>query len=169
MCTHMCTHPASASIGSECTVLDSNSKPYKDLHRPKSALWMSLDPTLFPNARNKESAKTRMNAGSAISSQRMCTRMCTRAGESSACDRQARYVDTRRSRSRCRRNASFMSLITSRAKRQSPPLNPLRAVMALPSTVRGPVDRSHGFQVRINAACRARRSGVQPFAIAPLQ
>ena len=35
--------------------------------------------------------------------------------------------------------------------------------------VLAPVDRSHGFQVRISAACLARRSGVHPFAMLRLQ
>jgi hypothetical protein len=33
----------------------------------------------------------------------------------------------------------------------------------LPAAVRGPVDCAQGCQLRIAAACRARRSGVQPF------
>jgi hypothetical protein len=45
------------------------------------------------------------------------------------------------------------------------PLYALRETRALPPTVFGPVDRSHGFQRRISAACRARRSGVQPFTV----
>ena len=35
--------------------------------------------------------------------------------------------------------------------------------LALPCGVFGPVVFSHGRQLRISAACRARRSGVQPF------
>ena len=38
-----------------------------------------------------------------------------------------------------------------------------------PSTVRGPVDYSHGRLKRISTACRARRSGVHSFAIAHSQ
>ena len=43
------------------------------------------------------------------------------------------------------------------------PLSALRLTFALPSGVRGPVDRSHGFQFLISTAPRARRSGVQLF------
>ena len=32
-----------------------------------------------------------------------------------------------------------------------------RLTLALPSAVFAPVDRSHGFQLRISSACRARR------------
>lgn len=42
-------------------------------------------------------------------------------------------------------------------------------VLALPSAVLGPVECFHGFQALINSACRARRSGVQPFAMSMLQ
>lgn len=48
-------------------------------------------------------------------------------------------------------------------------LSALRLLRALPSADCGPVDRSHGFQVRIIAACRALRSAVQPFAMVCLQ
>jgi hypothetical protein len=39
----------------------------------------------------------------------------------------------------------------------------------LPSGVRGPLACFHGFQVRISAACRALRSGVQVVAMLTLQ
>ena len=39
----------------------------------------------------------------------------------------------------------------------------------LPSTLRGPLLRSHGRHCRISSACRASRSGVQPFAMPNLQ
>lgn len=48
-------------------------------------------------------------------------------------------------------------------------LSALRLLRALPAAVLAPVDRSHGFQVRISAACLARRSGVHPFAMLRLQ
>lgn len=76
---------------------------------------------------------------------------------------------TRRNKSRWRRSSSFVVClnlrIASRSILQAPPLSPLRAVRALPASVRGPVDRSHGRHVRISFACSARRSGVQPFAM----
>jgi hypothetical protein len=40
------------------------------------------------------------------------------------------------------------------------------ALATLPRSVFGPHDRSHGFQFRMSAACRARRSGVQPLLMA---
>jgi hypothetical protein len=43
------------------------------------------------------------------------------------------------------------------------------ALAALPRSVFGPQDRSHGFQSRMSAACRARRSDVQPLLMAQLQ
>ena len=45
----------------------------------------------------------------------------------------------------------------------------LRDAAAFPSMDVGPVDFSHGFQLRISSACRALRSGVQPFAMMLLQ
>jgi len=51
---------------------------------------------------------------------------------------------------------------------RTPPAQAFRLEACLPSAVRGPVDRFHGRQLRINTACRARRSGVQPFAIGRL-
>jgi hypothetical protein len=43
------------------------------------------------------------------------------------------------------------------------------ALAALPRSVFGPHDRSHGFQLTMSAACRVCRSGVQPLLIAQLQ
>jgi hypothetical protein len=40
------------------------------------------------------------------------------------------------------------------------------ALATLPRSVFGPHDRSHGFQLRMSAACRARRSDVQPLLMA---
>ncbi len=57
----------------------------------------------------------------------------------------------------------------SRRSRHEPPLYALRATVALPSGVRGPVDFSQGRHCRISSACRARRSDVQPFATILLQ
>lgn len=47
----------------------------------------------------------------------------------------------------------------------NPCLKLLRALLAFPSSVRAPVDCSHGFHVLISSACRLRRSGVQPFIV----
>ena len=43
------------------------------------------------------------------------------------------------------------------------------ALIAFPRSVFGPLDRAHGFQLRISAPCRARRSGVQPLVMAQPQ
>jgi len=45
----------------------------------------------------------------------------------------------------------------------------LPALAALPASVRGPVDLSHGRQFRISADCRSRRAGVQVVAMLRLQ
>ncbi len=50
-----------------------------------------------------------------------------------------------------------------RARVVRPCFNAFREARDLPASVRGPVARSHGFCARARAACRARRSGVQPF------
>jgi len=71
----------------------------------------------------------------------------------------------RASTSRCARSAAA----NPRSVSQSPPLNPLCLVRAFPSSVRGPVDFSHGRQLRIISACRARRSGVHTFAMSASQ
>ena len=59
----------------------------------------------------------------------------------------------------CSRNARA----SSRSSGRTPPLKPRMAARALPASVLGPVDCSHGRQWRISAACRARRSEFQPF------
>lgn len=93
-------------------------------------------------------------------------------------DRQRLYIAQRsvampgqrlRSASRCSASAAFSSRVSSRSAARCPPLNPLREVRALPSALRGPVDCSHGFHARINAACLARRSGVHPLPMLLLQ
>ena len=58
---------------------------------------------------------------------------------------------------------SHNSRPSSRNIGRTPPLNALRAARALPASVLGPVDCSHGRQLRISAACRALRSEFQPF------
>ncbi len=50
-----------------------------------------------------------------------------------------------------------------------PPLKALRATVALPACVIGPVDFSQGRHCWINSACRALLSAVQPLVIALLQ
>ena len=44
---------------------------------------------------------------------------------------------------------------------RTPPFHALQADLALPSSVRGPVDFVHGHKARIRSACRWRVSGVQ--------
>ena len=44
-------------------------------------------------------------------------------------------------------------------------LSAFRLLRAMPAAVLGPVDRSQGLQVRISAACLARRSDVHPLAM----
>lgn len=58
---------------------------------------------------------------------------------------------------------------SSRSAARVPPCHALREAVALPSALRGPVDRSHGHHCLIRAACRALRSGVQPFAMSVIQ
>lgn len=83
------------------------------------------------------------------------------------------HLRARRNNSRCSRSSSFASRLKSRTSARSSahsaPGLPFRAALAFPSGVFGPVDFSHGRHVRINAACRARLSGVQPFAMMLLQ
>ena len=50
-----------------------------------------------------------------------------------------------------------------------PPFHAFLAERALPLAVRGPLERSHGFQDRISAAWRALRCGVQPLLIVDSQ
>ena len=65
--------------------------------------------------------------------------------------------------------SAFTIRDSSRISNQCPPVQALRDALALPSGVRGPLDCFHGFQVRISAACRALRSGVQVVAMLMLQ
>ena len=62
-----------------------------------------------------------------------------------------------------------MALVNWRTFSLWPPLNLFLLTRALPSGLRGPVDCSHGFQVRISSACLALRSGVQPLAMMSFQ
>ena len=61
------------------------------------------------------------------------------------------------------------SLANVRSDGRIPPFQAFRAVLAFPSTVRGPVECVQGCQARIACLCCPRRAGVQPFAIALLQ
>lgn len=76
----------------------------------------------------------------------------------------APYVGSRTLRIASRCSASIRR--RPRSKSRVPPLSALRDDTARPSAVFGPVDFAHGCQRRIASDCRARRSGVQPFAIA---
>lgn len=93
------------------------------------------------------------------------------AGEASPQCRQGRRLPGHHGKSRiartsrCARSASA----TSRRRWRTPPFQELSAATALPSSVRGPVDCSHGRQVRISSACRCLRSKVHPFAMLGLQ
>lgn len=71
--------------------------------------------------------------------------------------------------SRASRISAFTRRDNSRIFSQCPPDQALRDALALPSGVRGPLACFHGFQVRISAACRALRSGVQVVAMLMLQ
>ena len=71
--------------------------------------------------------------------------------------------------SRRRLSCSRRSRANSRNNSRSPPHQALCEEVALPSAVVGPVLCSHGFHFPIISACRARRSGVQPFAMLHLQ
>lgn len=66
-------------------------------------------------------------------------------------------------------SCSRSSSANSRSSGLMPPVHALRDATALPSALRGPVLRSQGRHCRISSACRARRSGVQPFAMLDLQ
>lgn len=61
------------------------------------------------------------------------------------------------------RISAFTWRMSSRSIARSPPFQALREARALPSVVRGPVDRSHGFQRRISAAWLDLRADVHPF------
>lgn len=71
--------------------------------------------------------------------------------------------------SRACRHSALTSLANSRSMAQCPPVQALRDALHLPSGVRGPLDCSHGFQVRICADCLARRSELQCVAMLMLQ
>ena len=73
------------------------------------------------------------------------------------------------SRPRCSRSIAFTAFLSVRSSAPCPPLKALPADAALPAVVVGPVEHFHGHQVRISAACRARRSGVQVVAMLHLQ
>lgn len=60
------------------------------------------------------------------------------------------------------------AIIASNSARKGFDFTALRAEVALPANVRGPVDLVHGCQPRIAAACRARRSSLQPHAFPSL-
>jgi hypothetical protein len=68
-----------------------------------------------------------------------------------------------------RRFCSRRARDSSRKSRQVPPLSAFREATDLPALVFGPVAFSQGRHCRISSAWRARRSGVQPFAIFLLQ
>ena len=72
-------------------------------------------------------------------------------------------------RSRPALTSAFTRRDSSRSIFQVPPRQAFRLALALPSGVRGPVARVHGFQVRIRADCCARRSEVQVVAMLLLQ
>jgi len=82
---------------------------------------------------------------------------------------QSELLRTACSPSRTSRSMSLSCFFRARSSRRRPPRFALSADLAFPRTVAGPVDRSHGFQVRISADCLALRSGVQPFAMVSLQ
>ena len=70
---------------------------------------------------------------------------------------------SRRSSAICCQQSLAVAMCSRRIlSRAATPRSALRADRALPSTVRGPVVFSQGFQLQIARACRARRSGVQP-------
>ena len=62
-------------------------------------------------------------------------------------------------RRRISASSAFSALDSARSCARFPPCQALRDTRALPSAVLGPVDCSHGFHVRMRAACRCRRSG----------
>lgn len=71
--------------------------------------------------------------------------------------------------SRAALTCSFTDLDNSRNSSQPPPVQAFWEALSLPSGDLGPVDCVQGFQVRIKAACRALRSGVQGVAMLVLQ
>jgi hypothetical protein len=72
-------------------------------------------------------------------------------------------------RSRPALTSAFTMRVSFRMVARCPPVQAFRDALAFPSGVRGPLACSHGFQVRISCACRALRSGVQPFSMVFLQ
>ena len=72
-------------------------------------------------------------------------------------------------KSRASRNSALTILVSSRNFSQCPPLKALRPTRCLPAGDFGTVDLVHGCNVRINSACRALRSNVQPLAMINLQ
>ena len=64
----------------------------------------------------------------------------------------------------CSRKAPFKAFTISLSTNQCPPVQALRATIALPSGLFGPVDWFHGFHRLMASLCRLRRSGVHPFA-----
>ena len=64
------------------------------------------------------------------------------------------------SASRAARHSSRTCIM--RSLNAAMPLSAFTLERALPSFVRGPVERSHGFQPLMASACFARRSGVHP-------
>jgi hypothetical protein len=72
-------------------------------------------------------------------------------------------------RSRACRISAFTARASSRNICRCPPRQAFLDVASLPSIDLGPVDSSHGLQVRISSACRALRSNVQPLPMVSLQ
>ena len=62
----------------------------------------------------------------------------------------------------CRINARKIRASSRTRRLRMPCFRAFIALVALPCSVFGPLDRVHGFQLRMSAACRSRRSGVQP-------
>jgi hypothetical protein len=83
-----------------------------------------------------------------------CTRQRSRRTRSQPFDRPqaaANYA-TRSTSSRAARISAFTCLVSARSINQCPPFQAFLEARALPSAVRGPLDRSQGRQRRINAA-----------------
>lgn len=71
--------------------------------------------------------------------------------------------------SRISASAWRSSMFRARSCWRTLPLSALRATLALPAALVGPVDRSHGLQRLMASACRCLRSGVQGVAMLRLQ
>lgn len=69
----------------------------------------------------------------------------------------------------CDTSAATSRFIASSRRLNDSGLSALRLLRALPAAVLAPVEHSHGFQVRISAACLTLRSCVHPFAMLCLQ